>query len=172
MVDKLIGELSTQFIDNDEPVMICEKFKKLKTYGESDNEERIYVMTFERIYAFKNKKRSRLYLIKDVNAIISSNENEKDFTLFFERSDDLHCSISNRSDVLSLLKLRFNNINRNITLRHFAVSDSMLRQYHINNNQKNKLAGIIDLPEDSSRLIAEEIKGEEEFNEELRQRKG
>lgn len=111
-------------------------------------------------------------MIKDVNAIISSSENEEDFTLFFERSDDLHCTIDNRKDVLAMLKLRFNNINRNITLRHFSVPDALLGQLHKNNNQKNKLAGIIDLPEDSQRLKEEEIKGEEEWNEELRQRKG
>ena len=47
----------------------------------------------------------------------------------------------------------------------------MLRDLSFNNNEKNKVAGIIDLPEDSYRLLNEEIKGEEEFNEELRRRK-
>jgi hypothetical protein len=107
--------------------MVCEKFKKLKAYGALDKEDRVYIMTFDRLYAFKNKKRSRLYMIKDVSAILSSSENQTDFTLFFERSDDLHGSISNRKDVLAMLKLRFNNINRNTTLRHFSVSDTMLR---------------------------------------------
>jgi len=40
------------------------------------------------------------------------------------------------------------------------------------NNAKNKQAGIFDLPEDSSRMFADEIKGEEEYNEELRRKKG
>lgn len=154
MVESLTDELVQQFVDPDEPVMVCEPIRKLKTHGAPDNQQRVYVMTFERVYAFKNKKRSRLYMIKDVGAIIESSENDADFTLFFERSDDLHVSIANnRKDVLNMLKLRFNNINRDITLRHFAVTDQMLRQLQINNNQKNKLAGIFDLPEDTFRLL-------------------
>jgi len=80
------------------------------------------VMTFDRIYMFKSQKRSRLYSIKDVGAILLSSQNNSDFTLFFENSDDLNVSTKNRKDVLDLLKLRFNSLNRNITLRCFAVT--------------------------------------------------
>jgi len=43
--------------------------------------------------------------------------------IFFERSDDLVVSTKNRRDVLDLLKLRFNCLNRNITLRVFSVTN-------------------------------------------------
>ena len=128
-------------------------------------------MTFERIYMFKAQKRTRLYNIKDVGAILLSTQNNNNFMLFFERSDDLHVSTKNRKEVLDLLKLRFNCLNRNITLRCYSVSDQQLITYHKTNNSKNKIAGIYDLPDDSQRLIDEEIKGEEEYNEELRRKK-
>lgn len=106
--------------------MVCEPVTKLKQSGGSSatKEQRIYIMTFERIYMFKAQKRSRLYNIKDVGAILLSSQNNNDFMLFFERSDDLHVSTKNRKEVLDLLKLRFNCLNRNITLRCYSVSDS------------------------------------------------
>lgn len=91
--------------------------------------------------------------------------------LFFERSDDLHISSTNRDDCLALLKLRFANFNRNTTLKIYGVTDGQLRTFHQTNNAKNKKAGIFDLPEDSCRLRDEEIKGEEEYKEELRSKK-
>jgi len=92
--------------------------------------------------------------------------------LFFERSDDLHVSTKNRKEVLDMLKLRFNNLNRNITLRVYSVTDQQLLTYHKTNNSKNKIAGIYDLPDDTQRLLDDEIKGEEEYNAELRRKKG
>jgi hypothetical protein len=104
--------------------MVCERVSKLRLSGtQSDKEERLYVMTFDRIYMFKSQKRSRLYSIKDVGAILQSSQNNSDFMLFFERSDDLHVSTKNRKEVLDLLKLRFNCLNRNITLRVYSVTD-------------------------------------------------
>jgi hypothetical protein len=51
--------------------MVCERVSKLRLGGvQSDKEERLYVMTFDRIYMFKSQKRSRLYSIKDVGAIL------------------------------------------------------------------------------------------------------
>lgn len=175
MVDssKLITpEIQKQFIEEDEYVMVCERVSKLRLSGtQSDKEERLYVMTFDRIYMFKSQKRSRLYSIKDVGAILQSSQNNSDFMLFFERSDDLHVSTKNRKEVLDLLKLRFNCLNRNITLRVYSVTDQELLTYHKNNTSKNKIAGIYDLPEDSQRLLDDEIKGEEEYNAELRRKK-
>lgn len=84
----------------------------------------------------------------------------------------MHFATSNRNDVINMLKLRFNNINRNITLRHFSVDDSTLLMVHRNNDETQKRKGVYDLPDDSFRLLNEEIKGEEEYNEELRMRKG
>ena len=83
-------------------------------------------MTFDRIYSFKDSQKSRDYNIKDVRAVISSSTNDSDLYIFFERLEDLHIATNNRHDVISMLKLRFNNINRNITLRHFSVDDSAL----------------------------------------------
>lgn len=125
-------------------------------------------MTFERIYTFKDSQKSREYKIGDVRAIISSSTNESDLYIFFERLEDLHIATNNRLDVISMLKLRFNNINRNITLRHFSVDDSTLQELHRNNTKKDKATGVYDLPDDSFRLSKDEIKGEEEYNEELR----
>lgn len=165
-------EIQRQFIDEDEYVMVCERVSKLRVNGgQSENEERLYIMTFDRIYMFKSQKRSRLYSIKDVGAILSSSQNNNDFMLFFERSDDLHVSTKNRKDVLDLLKLRFNCLNRNITLRCYSVTNQQLLTYHKTNNSKNKIAGIYDLPDDSQRLLDDEIKGEEEYNAELRRKK-
>ncbi len=73
--------------------------------------------------------------------------------------------------MLDLLKLRFNCLNRNITLRVFGVTDQQLLTYHKTNNSKNKIAGIYDLPDDSQRFLDDEIKGEEEYNAELRRKK-
>ena len=84
--------------------------------------------------------------------------------LFFERYDDLHASCKNRKDLLDLLKLRFNNLNRNITLRCFNVNVEQLRTVMKTNTPQNKRAGVYDLPDDSSRMLQDEIKGEEEYN--------
>lgn len=114
-----------------------------------DQENRVYIMTFDMIYVFKDQLRSRKYSIKDVGAILESSQNKTDFMLFFERSDDLQVSTKNRKEVLDLLKLRFNCLNRNITLRVYSVSDKELLMYLKNNDSKNKKAGIYDLPDDS-----------------------
>lgn len=103
--------------------MVCEPIRKLKAVGAADTQERLYIMTTDRIYTFKSKLKSRLYLIKDVGAILISNQNEFDFMIFFERSDDLVVSTKNRKEVISLLQLRFNCINRNITLRVYSVTN-------------------------------------------------
>lgn len=73
--------------------------------------------------------------------------------------------------MLDLLKLRFNCLNRNITLRVFAVTEKELKTLIKNNDASSKAAGIIDLPEDSARLLDDEIKGEEEYNASLRAKK-
>jgi hypothetical protein len=128
-------------------------------------------MTTENIYTFKDGKKARQYQIKDVGAIIISRENKTDFMLFFQRSDDLIISSPNRKDMLDLLKLRFNCLNRNITLRVYAVTEKELKTLIKNNDASSKAAGIIDLPEDSARLLNDEIKGEEEYNASLRAKK-
>lgn len=92
--------------------------------------------------------------------------------IFFERSDDLIISSPNRSDILALLKLRFNCINRNITLRCYAVTNPEMVTLIKTNDSNSKQAGIYDLPDDSQRLRNEEVKGEEEYKEELRWKKG
>jgi len=149
--------------------MVCERIKKIKAAGSTDNKsQRLYIMTFERIYTFKDSVKSREYKIGDVRAIISSSTNESDLYVFFERVEDLHIATNNRLDVINMIKLRFNNINRNITLRHFSVDDSTLQELHRNNTKKEKASGVYDLPDDSYRLLNEEIKGEEEYNAELR----
>jgi len=129
------------------------------------------VQTQHHIYTFKGGKRSRKYRIKDVGAIMQSIENDTDFMLFFERSDDLHVSAQGRTDMLNLLTLRFACFNRNITLRIYGVTNLQLNTFHQTNNAKNKLAGIYDLPDDSLRLKDQEIKGEDEYNEELRRKR-
>ena len=151
--------------------MVCEPIRKLKAVGAADTQERLYIMTTDRIYTFKSKLKSRLYQIKDVSAILISNQNDLDFMIFFERSDDLVVSTKNRKEVISLLQLRFNCINRNITLRVYSVTNQQLMTHHKTNNSKNKIAGIIDLPDESQRLLDQEIKGEEEYNAELRRKK-
>jgi hypothetical protein len=125
-LDLVTAAISKQFVDSEEIVMVCERIKKIKSQGGNDNKSRIYIMTFDRIYSFKDSLKSRAYDIKDVRAIISSSTNESDLYIFFERLEDLHIATNNRHDVISMLKLRFNNINRNITLRHFSVDDSAL----------------------------------------------
>lgn len=165
-------EIQKQFVEEDEYVMVCERVSKLRVNGTQNKpEERLYVMTFDRIYMFKSQKKSRMYRIKDVGAILQSQQNNNDFMLFFERSDDMVVSTKNRKEVLDLLKLRFNCLNRNITLRCYAVSNQQLMTFKKTNSAKNKVAGIYDLPDDSQRLLEEEIKGEEEYNAELRRKK-
>jgi len=88
--------------------------------------------------------------------------------IFFERSDDLVMSTENRKDLLDLLKLRYNCLNRNITLRVFQVTNQQLIMYHRNNNRANKQAGVFDYPDEALRQRDLEIKGEEEYNAELR----
>jgi hypothetical protein len=83
--------------------------------------------------------------------------------LFFERYDDLHASCKNRKDLVDLLKLRFNNLNRNVTLRCFGVTIDQLRTVMKTNTPQNKRSGVYDLPEDSTRMLQDEIKGEEEY---------
>ena len=56
--------------------MVCEPIRKLRAVGAPDTQERLYIMTTDRIYTFKSKLKSRLYNIKDVSAILLSNQNE------------------------------------------------------------------------------------------------
>ena len=77
--------------------MFSERTKKLKAFGPADELDRIYIMTTDHIYTFKKTKKNtykqtRFYKIKDVGAIILSNENDNDFMLFFYLSEDLHLS--------------------------------------------------------------------------------
>ena len=72
--------------------------------------------------------------------------------IFFERTDDLHVSCPKRKEMLDLLKLRFNCINRNITLRVFGVTNKELIKFMQSNVQSTKRRGQIDLPEDNLRL--------------------
>jgi hypothetical protein len=103
--------------------MVCEPIKKLRAVGAPDYSERLYVMTFHRIYTFNTQLKSGHYEIKDVSAILKSNQNEKDFMIFFEHSVDIVISCDNRKDLLDLLKLRYNCLNRDITLRIFGVTN-------------------------------------------------
>lgn len=129
-------------------------------------------MTFNHIYTFKDGQRSRIYKIKDVGAILVSTQNTNDFMLFFEKYDDLHASCNNRKDLLDMLKLRYNNVNRNLTLRVYGVTVAQMSNKMKTNSSQNKRAGIYDLPEDSQRMLDDEIKGEEEYNASLRREKG
>lgn len=177
MVSNLVTDkMEKQFVEEDEVVMVQEYYRKLKPNGQPDEKEqekaRVFVMTFNHIYTFKDGQRSRLYKIKDVGAILVSTQNQQDFMLFFEKYDDLHASCKNRKDLLDLLKLRYNNVNRNITLRVYGVTVAQMATYMKTNSSQNKRAGVYDLPEDSQRLLQDEIKGEEEYNASLRRAKG
>ena len=170
--DLITPEITKQFQQPDEHVMFSEKTKKLKAFGPADELERIYIMTTDNIYTFKKTrkgafKQTRFYRIKDVGAIILSNENESDFMLFFHLSEDLHLSSHARTDLLNLLTLRFFSFNRNQTLKIYSVTTSQLLRYHQTNNAKNKIKGVYDLPDESTRLLDQEIKGEDEYNAEL-----
>ena len=151
--------------------MYSERTKKHKAFGASDELDRIYVMTTHNIYTYKQKKTNeykltRFYQIQDVGAIILSSENDNDFMLFFYLSEDLHLSSSNRGDLLSLLTLRFFSFNRNKTLKIYSVTSKELVRYHQTNNADAKVNGVYDLPDESTRLIDQEIKGEDEYNAE------
>ena len=143
---------------------------KLKANGSVDKVSRVYVQTTDYIYTFKSGKRSRYYHIKDVGAIILSSQKDTDFMLFFYRSDDLHIRCDCREELLALLTLRFANFNRNRTLKIYSVTDKQLGVFHQTNSAQNKMANIYDLPTDEERLKDREIKGEEEYNRELRQK--
>lgn len=109
--------------------MYSELTKKLRAVGQAHNaqeEDRIYVQTTDNIYTFKKTKQgawkqTRYYQIKNVGAIIKSNENDNDFMLFFFISDDLHLRSADRQMLLSLLTLRFCTFNRNKTLKIYSV---------------------------------------------------
>jgi len=65
---------------DDEYVMVCEPFVKFNQIGSTqsqikDQENRIYIMTFKRIYVFKDQMRTRCYEIADVGAILQSSQN-------------------------------------------------------------------------------------------------
>jgi hypothetical protein len=87
--------------------------------------------------------------------------------LFFYISEDLHLRSNNRRELLDLLTLRFYSFNRNQTLKIYSVPTTDLVNYHLNNNPAQKINGIYDLPDDSTRLRNQEIKSEEEYNAEL-----
>ena len=165
--EELPPEVTQQFASSDEDVMIVDTIVKYSSFSPGSTEERLYVQTTDNIYTFKRGKKSRMYRIKDVSAIFKANDNEGDFMLFFERSEDLHVSSKKRAELITILQLRFINFNRNITLRIYSVPSSDLMMYHQTNTAKNKMAGIFDLPSNNARVLADEIKGEEEFNNEL-----
>ena len=138
--------------------MVCEPYIKLKPYGGPDTQQRLYIMTTHHIYTFKNGKRSIQYNVADVGAIVKSSDNQTDCMIFFERSQDLIIRVKKeRQTLLDLLKLRFNCLNRNVTLRVFSVSGSQLMIMNRTNSLVNKRQGIFDLPDDSVRLRPEEI---------------
>lgn len=175
MVDsKLLTQaIQKQFVDEDEYPMVIERVKKLRVSGQPDTaKDRLYIMTTHYIYTFTDQERTRLYKINDVGALIISSENQSDFSIFFERSDDLHISCAKRKDMLDLLKLRFNCLNRNITLRCYGVTSEQLITFMRNNIPQNKRRGAFDLPEEQCRMRDDEIKGEEEYNAELRRKAG
>lgn len=109
-----------------------------------------------------------MYRIKDVSAIFKSTDNAGDVMLFFERSEDLHVSSTKREELIQMLQLRFINFNRNITLRIYNTTAAEIMGFHQTNTSKNKIAGIFDLPDESTRDVAIEIQGEEEFNADLK----
>lgn len=125
--------------------------------------DRIFILTTERIYTFNSNKRSRQYRIRDLGAIIKCTTNFE-FMLFFPQQDDLRVSSKDREDLLNIIKLRFNCLNRDITLPVFGVDERGMKVFHQTNNRSNKRAGIHNLPEDNQRVKVEEIQGEKEFN--------
>lgn len=72
MVDsKLVTDkVTSQFSEEDEYVMVCEPYQKLKSHGPPENQERLYIMTTHRIYTFKSQLKSGQYNVADVGAII------------------------------------------------------------------------------------------------------
>ena len=80
--------------------------------------------------------------------------------IFFERAEDLVIRVSNRQTLLDLLKLRFNCLNRDVTLRVYGVTNQQLIIHYRNNIIEQKRKNVIDLPDDNQRLTDQEIKGE------------
>ena len=89
--------------------------------------------------------------------------------LFFYQTEDLHLRSNNRRELLDLLTLRYYSFNRNQTLKIYSVPTTDLIKYHINNSAQQKIKGVYDLPPNETRLFDQEIKGEDEYNEELKQ---
>jgi len=151
--------------------MFQDKCLKLKANGTVDKVPRIYVQTENYIYTFKNNRRNRYYHIKDVGALILSTQTKTDLMIFFYNSDDLQIRSTNPDELMNMLTLRFFHFNRNYTLRIYAVTDKQLSVFQQTNDQQNKMAGVYDFPDDSTRLKDREIKGEDEYNEELRKKR-
>lgn len=80
--------------------------------------------------------------------------------IFFERAEDLVIRVNNRQTLLDLLKLRFNCLNRDVTLRVYGVTNQQLIIHYRNNIIEQKRKNVIDLPDDNQRLTDQEIKGE------------
>ena len=72
--DLVTDKMQKQFVEEDEYVMVQQYYRKLKPNGTPAQDERpdsrLYVMTFNHIYTFKDGQRSRLYKIKDVGAVL------------------------------------------------------------------------------------------------------
>ena len=92
--------------------------------------------------------------------------------LFFYLSEDLHLSSNNRKELLDLLTLRFFCFNRNKTLKIYSVPTNELIRYQQTNNAESKQQGVFDLPDESTRLVDQEMKGEDEYLEELQTKGG
>lgn len=69
--------------------------------------------------------------------------------IFFERAEDLVIRVNNRQTLLDLLKLRFNCLNRNVTLRVYGVTNQQLIIHFRNNVIEQKRKNVIDLPDDN-----------------------
>ena len=69
--------------------------------------------------------------------------------IFFERAEDLVIRVNNRQTLLDLLKLRFNCLNRNVTLRVYGVTNQQLIIHYRNNIIEQKRKNVIDLPDDN-----------------------
>ena len=149
-----------KLFEEDEVIMYSDKHQKVNKLGRK--QEKILVLTTTNIYILKKKKVYRKIKIVNVGAVILSSKNDTDFVVHIPKEYDSKFRVDSRKEFVDLLQLRFANLDKENTLKIYAVLEN-LKMY--TTTIKDQRYGLIKLPEESYRLKKIEIAGSKSYDE-------
>jgi serum/glucocorticoid-regulated kinase 2 len=126
-------------------------------------QERYLILTSMHVYNFKKKKVRRKINIREIGAIILSEKSTNELVLHVPKEYDYRYNLDTRKEFVDILKLRYANLESDLTLKIYSVAEN-LKIYTTTLNDKKY--GLYKLPEESKRLRDEEIAGSRQMEEE------